>query len=145
MKTLEFSINIKAPKEKVWKILWEDKTYRKWTSVFSADSRAVTDWKEGSKVHFLNENNDGMFSIIEKNKPNEYMSIKHLGEIKDGKELPIDKFNGWYGSLENYTLKEKNGITTLTADLSTTDEFEAFLKEAFPKGFKIIKELSEEN
>lgn len=29
---------------------------------FSEGSKAVSDWKEGNKIHFLNENNDGMYS-----------------------------------------------------------------------------------
>lgn len=35
MKTLNFLIKIKASKEKVWNVLWDDETYRKWTSTFS--------------------------------------------------------------------------------------------------------------
>ena len=62
VKKIQFSIDINAPKEKVWHVLWNDAIYRKWTSVFSEGSKAVSDWKEGSKIHFLNENNYGMYS-----------------------------------------------------------------------------------
>lgn len=53
MEQLNFSIQIKAPKEMVWKALWEDKTNREWTAVFSEGSYAVSSWEEGSKVLFL--------------------------------------------------------------------------------------------
>ena len=53
MKTLNFSININAPKEKKWKTLWDDTTYRQWTRIFSEGSYAVSDWNEGSRVLFL--------------------------------------------------------------------------------------------
>jgi hypothetical protein len=33
--------------------MWDDSTYRQWTSAFSEGSHAVSDWKEGSKVLFL--------------------------------------------------------------------------------------------
>ena len=43
METLNFSININAPKEKVRKVLWDDSSYREWTSAFSEGSYAETD------------------------------------------------------------------------------------------------------
>src|SRR6188508_3009161 len=88
MKKANFTVKINAPKEKVWEVLWNDKTYREWTSVFSEGSYAVSDWKEGSKVQFLGPEGGGMFSKIAKLVPNEYMSFEHLGELKDGQEQP---------------------------------------------------------
>jgi len=41
MKKIQFSTEINAPKEKVWNVLWDDATYRKWVSVFSEGSKAV--------------------------------------------------------------------------------------------------------
>ena len=86
MDKMKFSTTINAPKEKVWKILWDDETYRKWTSVFSEGSYAQTDWKEGSKVLFLDGKGSGMVSKIETSRPNEFMSFLHLGVVKDGVE-----------------------------------------------------------
>ena len=42
MEKLHFSVNINASKEKVWQTLWDDTTYRKWTSAFSETSYAVS-------------------------------------------------------------------------------------------------------
>src|SRR5688572_26468739 len=87
MEKLNFSIDINAPREKVWKVLWDDSSYRKWTSVFMEGSCVETDnWKEGSKVLFLDGKGAGMVSKVAVNKPNEYMSFEHLGEVKDGVE-----------------------------------------------------------
>ncbi|AHE68160.1 hypothetical protein Loa_02623 [Legionella oakridgensis ATCC 33761 = DSM 21215] len=67
METLHFSININASKEKVWKILWGDKTFTDWTSVFAEGSYAVSDWMEGSRIQFIDpKSNHGMSSVIEK-------------------------------------------------------------------------------
>jgi len=44
METLEFKIRIKAPAEKVWSVLWNDETYKKWTRVFCEGSYTITDW-----------------------------------------------------------------------------------------------------
>ncbi len=72
MEKINFSISINAPKEKVWRTLWEDETYRKWTSVFSPTSYVDTDWKEGSKVLFLDGQDSGMVS---KMKPIDQMNL----------------------------------------------------------------------
>ena len=144
MEKMNFSISISAPKEKVWKTLWEDETYRKWTSVFSPTSYAETDWKEGSKVLFLDGNGSGMVSVIETLKPNDFMSFKHLGEVKDGVEdMESDKVKQWAGALENYTLKEGNGVTELLVDLDANDDFKGFFMETFPKALEQVKILSE--
>ncbi len=97
MQKLNFSININAPKEKVWKVLWDDATYREWTSAFSEGSYAVTDnWKEGSEVKFLDPKGSGMVSKVAANRPNEFMSFEHLGEVKDGVEdRSSEKIKEW--------------------------------------------------
>ena len=77
MKKLQFSIEINAPKEKVWDTLWQDENYRKWTSVFMEGSFAESDWKEGGKIHFLTPDRNGMFGIIEKLVPFEKMYFEN--------------------------------------------------------------------
>ncbi|HYG50215.1 MAG TPA: SRPBCC domain-containing protein [Flavobacteriales bacterium] len=141
MKTLHFNVKINAPKEKVWKTLWDDVTYRKWTSAFSEGSHAVSDWKEGSTVHFLDGKGAGMYSKIAKLVPNEFMSFSHQGEIKDGKEQPAN--SEWSGSHENYTLKEVNDSTELLVDLDSVGEFEQYFTEVFPKALANVKNLAE--
>ena len=145
MEKLNFSISIKAPKEKVWKILWDDDSYRKWTSVFSEGSYAVTDnWKEGTKVLFLAADGGGMVSTVAANRPNEYMSFKHMGEIKDGVEdISSEKVKGWSGALENYTLRETGGITTLSIEMDITAEYKDYFKKTWPKALEQVKILSE--
>lgn len=146
MEKLNFSIDINAPKEKVWKTLWDDATYRKWTSVFSEGSHAETDWKEGSKVLFLDEKGSGMVSKIEKIRPNEFISFQHLGEVKNRVEdTESDKVKGWAGAHENYTLKENNGTTELLVDMDMNEEYKDMFMKMFPKALQQVKELSENN
>ncbi len=146
MEKMNFSTNINAPKEKVWTTLWSDETYRKWTSVFSPTSYADTDWKEGSKVLFLDGQVSGMVSKIEVNRPNEFMSFLHLGEVKDGVEdTESDKVKGWAGAHENYTLKEVDGGTELLVELDVNEEFKDYMVKTFPKAMEQVKELCESN
>jgi hypothetical protein len=144
MEKLKFKIGINAPKGKVWDTLWNDRTYPEWTRAFSEGSRAKTDWKQGSKVHFLGAKDEGMYSIIDRVIPNELMSFKHLGVIKDGVELPNDEESKkWSGSNENYLLNEKNGKTELEVELDVTDEFKDYFSDTFPKALERVKDIAE--
>lgn len=145
LKKDQFTITIHASKEKVWKVLWDDETFRAWTSVFSEGSHAVSDWNEGSKILFLDGKGSGMNSLIAKKIPVDFMSFKHIGEVKNGVEQPMDeKTNSWSGSYENYTLKETNGSTELTVEMDTTDDYRDYFNETFPKALQKLKELAEE-
>lgn len=144
LKTLRFSEDIEASKEKVWEALWEDDNYRQWTSVFSEGSHAVSEWKEGSSILFLGPNGDGMYSRIAKLEPNNYLSFEHLGTVKDGKKQPEnDETKSWAGSKENYTLLESDKGTLLKVDIGVTEDYEDFFKETFPKALQKIKEIAE--
>jgi hypothetical protein len=144
MEKKEFTITINAPKEKIWEILWSDKSYREWTSVFAEGSTAETDWKKGSKALFTDGKGQGMVSTIVENIPNEFMSIKHLGEIKNGVEdTESEKVQQWAGAMENYTLKGSNGKTELTVDMDIAEEYMDYFITTWPKALDKIKELAE--
>ena len=145
MQKIHVSTSINAPKEKVWKVLWDDSSYRKWTSVFMEGSYAETDnWKEGSKVLFLDGKGSGMVSRVAANRPNEFMSFEHLGMVNDGKEdVSSEKVKEWAGALENYTLKETNGKTELSVDMDVSDEYKDYFIETMPKALEQVKSLSE--
>src|SRR5688500_16787006 len=100
MKKAHYLVEINAPKEKVWKILWSDDSYRDWTSVFCEGSCANSDWKEGSKILFLSGTGEGMYSVIDKNIPNQFMSFRHIGVVKNGIEQPLDdETKKWTGAM----------------------------------------------
>ena len=140
MTRLHYSVDIDAPRERVWTVLWDDKTYRDWTSAFMEGSHAVSDWKEGSKIQFLDPNNNGMVAIIEKKVANERMVFRHLAEIKEGKEQPEAS---WAGAHEEYTLKDNGrGGTTLIVDSDSAEEYKEIFEQAFPKALQRVKELA---
>jgi hypothetical protein len=146
MEKQQFKVVIGAPREKVWDVLWNDSSYREWTSVFSEGSKVETDWKKGSKVLFLDGKGDGMISMIAENVPNSFMSFKHMGTLIKGKEDTVNKeVQSWAGSEENYTLKSANGKTELTVDIDVTDDFKDYFKETFPKALDKVRELAEKN
>jgi hypothetical protein len=144
MEKIHFSIDIKAPIQKVWDTLWADETYRKWTTPFSEGSYAESDWKEGSKVLFLSPGGDGMLArIAEKREPN-YMGFEHLGMIHGGVEdTTSDKVKPWAGARENYTLSENNGQTTVAVDIDITDEYKEMFMKMWPLALDELKKLAE--
>jgi uncharacterized protein YndB with AHSA1/START domain len=146
MEKINFSISINAQKEKVWKTLWEDSSYRKWTRVFSEDSYAVTDWQEGSKVLFLDGKGSGMVSRIETKKPNEFMSFRHQGTVQNGVEdTESEEVKQWAGAHENYTLTETRGITELAVEVDVEKQFKDYFTQTMPKALEQVKELSEQD
>lgn len=155
MEKQEFRITIDAPREKVWKVLWSDDSYRAWTAPFSEGSHAVvesesgdaiiTDWKKGSKVLFLDAQGMGMVSKIDDAVPNELMSFKHLGIVKDGiEDTESEAVKGWAGAHENYYLKDVQGKTELQVELDIDEQHKEMFSDTFPKALQKVKELAEE-
>lgn len=139
-----YSASINAPKEKVWETLWSKGSYEAWTSIFAEGSTAVTDWQEGSKVLFTDGKGSGMVAKIAKRRENEYLSIEHLGMLKDGTEIMSGpEVESWSGAHENYTLKEENGVTKLDVDIDITDDMIAYFDETWPKALDKLKEIAE--
>jgi hypothetical protein len=143
MERKTFRIVIGASKEKVWDILWDDTTYRAWTAAFAEGSRAVTDWQKGSKVLFVDAKGDGMVAEIADSRPAEFMSIRHLGEIKDGVEDLDPKNQVWSGALENYSLQSLGDQTELRVDMDIAAEYADYFSETWPKALEAVKALAE--
>ncbi len=144
-KQLSLSIDINASKEKVWDVLLQDETYRKWTSVFCEGSYAEGSWNEGSKILFKTPQGDGMVSRIILNRPSEIISMEHYGILKNNiEDYESEDVKKWANSKETYKL-ESNGAnkTKLTIEVEIADEHYAWFKETWLKGLDIVKELSE--
>ncbi len=144
MEKRHYRIEIDAPAEKVWKVLWEKDTYTDWTGVFCEGSYVKSDFTERSRAHFLTPGGDGMYSTVEENKENSVMSFRHIGMLKNGEEMPLDEeTKRWSGAMETYRLHEAGGRTVLEVDLDITEEHVGYFDKAFPNGLQRVKELAE--
>ena len=148
MQKLNFSIVIDATKEKVWHTMLDDSTYRLWTEPFSPGSYYSGNWEKGSKILFIGPDEkgsvSGMVSRIKENIPDEYISIEHIGLLQNGKEdTTSDAAKKWVPAFENYTFKEKNGMTEVLVDLDMNEEYIDMFRDMWPKALNKLKELAE--
>jgi len=150
--TLHFSIDIRAPKDKVWRTMFADNSYREWTSAFCPGSYFDGSWALGSKILFLGPDPDpdakgvvgGMVSRIAENRLHEYMGIEHLGMVSNGVEdTQSDAVKDWAGARENYSFSESMGVTTLRVDTQTAPAYESMFNDSWPKALQKLKALSE--
>ena len=146
---MDFNIEINSTREKVWDVLFGEKTYPIWTTAFSEGSNVKTDWQKGSKALFVDASNRGMVSKIADNVPNEFMSIEHLGMYDNGVEdYESEHVKIWAGAKENYTLTDVDGKTHLHIYMEM-DESEAnkqmieMFNGMWPKALAKVKELAE--
>jgi hypothetical protein len=85
-----------------------------------------------------------MYSQIAKRVDNEIMNFTHIGNIKNGVELPQDETTeSWSGCTENYMLVDASGGTLLTVEMDMTEDFINYFNEKFPLALNIVKELAE--
>lgn len=144
MKDMQFTIQINATKEKVWKTLWQDGTFREWAGLIDPGTYMVGELREGNEVQFISaENGYGVTSLVDKVAENEFLRLKHRADTQDtGTKSREDE---WTGGQEEYTLTEENGVTTLTAVFGVPEKMEEYFNDAYPKAFARVKELAEQS
>lgn len=147
MEKLTFNTIINASREKVWKTMLEKNTYEEWTVSFQEGSTYEGNWEEGSEIKFTGPNEDGsisggMYALIEANRPYEFVSIKHLGEIKNGERQPWPLVDGQAG-YENYTFRDVDGGTEVIIDLIIPTEWKDMFEGMWPQALEKIKEVAE--
>ncbi|WP_026728859.1 SRPBCC family protein [Flavobacterium denitrificans] len=151
MQKLQFKKEINASAQKVYETMLglKDKaTYEYWVATFNPTSTFEGSWEKGSKIRFVgtdeNGKKAGMVSEIEENKPADFVSIRHYGFLDGDTEVTTgEQVEKWAGGHENYTFEENNGVTTVTVDMDTIDEYLDYFNSTYPKAMDKLKEISE--
>jgi hypothetical protein len=144
MKTLHFATIIHARREAVWDVMFAPETYRLWTAEFTEGSYFEGSWAKGARIRFMSPSGGGMTSIIAENRPCEFMSIKHLGYVKDGfDDTESESIRNWAPAFENYSLADADGSTELKVDIEITEEFEGYMARTWPKALTSLKGICE--
>jgi len=145
MKTLHYATVIDAPRKHVWDVMLGPETFKTWTAPFAEGSYFEGSWDKGQTIRFLIPDGSGMTSMIARNRPYEFLSIKHLGIVKDGiDDTESEAARSWAPAYENYTFADAGTGTELKIDVDAAPDFEAFMEDAWPKALEKLKALCEE-
>ena len=141
MQKMQFSIEIEAPREKVWQTLFDDKTFRDWGSIIDEGQYMVGELAEGNEVQFISSEGLGVTSFVEKLIPNEYIAFRQVADTMDsGKQ---ERKKEWTGGKESFELSEKNNSTNLAVNIDVPPGLEEIFKDRFPKALERVKILAE--
>jgi uncharacterized protein YndB with AHSA1/START domain len=144
VKTLRFSIDIRASRQAVWETMLAPDTYRLWTAEFAPGSYFEGSWDPGARIRFLVPSGQGMVAIVAESRPQEFLSLKHIGYVKDGVEdTDSEMVQSWAPSFENYSLSYAGLATQLRVDVDVTPEFEEYMSGVWPKALAKLKALCE--
>jgi hypothetical protein len=148
MRRLQFSIQIDVPRQTAWKTMLDDESYRVWTAAFSAGSYYTGDWSKGSRMLFLAPGESGklmgMISRVLENRPYEFISLQHIGLIRNGiEDTTSEAVKAWAGALENYTFTDVPGGTMIRVELDTEASFLKMFEDQWPKALRKLKEITE--
>jgi uncharacterized protein YndB with AHSA1/START domain len=146
--TLNFSIDIKAPVEKVYQTMLDAEGYKQWTAAFNSSSHFIGSWEKGADIQFLgcdaNGKMGGMVAKIKENIPNRFVSIRHYGMIENGEIITSGPMvDAWAGAHENYGFSEENGISTVKVSVDTEKSMDGYFYETYPKALDLLKEICE--
>lgn len=145
LKRLQWSVDIAAPAAKVYQMLVGPESYKQWTSAFGDGLYFEGSWRQGQRIRFLTSSGHGVTSEIAENRPNEFLSVRHLGYIDDDgvEDTSSDAILAWAPAYENYTFTATPQGTRLTVEQDITEDFES-MPEAWPKALATLKALCED-
>lgn len=127
---LHFRIEIDAPADAVWEHMLGDAGYRDWTAAFCEGSYFEGRWESGTDMRFLGPSGEGMRAHIDEARRPEYVSIRHLGELRAGQ---ADGASDWQGVFERYRLQATGGRTLLEVELTgVPDAYVEMMDTAWP-------------
>ena len=144
VKRIQFTENIAAPVRRVFDLMIDPTGYKTWTAAFAEGCYFEGSWARGKKIKFLAPSGDGMIAEIAEHRPNEFISIRHLGFMANGVEdTESEAARSWAHAYENYTFQASSTGTRLIVDLDVTDELEAYMVGTWPKALKKLKAICE--
>ncbi|MBZ8142456.1 ATPase [Rubrivivax gelatinosus] len=143
-KTVRFQIDIEAPVSTVFRTMLDPGCYRQWASAFAEGTYYEGEWRQGGRLRFLAPSGDGMLSEVAEHRPDECTSIRHLGMIAGGAEdTSSDMARAWASARETYRFVALPGGTRVEVEQDATEEFVAYLADAWPKALQQLKALCE--
>ncbi len=149
MPKLHLNIEINATPEKIWHSITNKESYKVWTSAFQGDSTFEGGWKKGDSMQFtaLNAHGEaeGIGSIIVESVFPKHLSIKHIGEIKNGVlDTTSEAVLAWAPAFENYTLSPiSENTTNFELEMDVMDEYFEMMRNMWLEALVLLKKVSE--
>ena len=144
VKRVQFSATIEASVDVVWATMLADKSYRQWTVPFMEGSYFEGSWDEGSRILFLAPSGDGMVAEVAEHRPQEFISIRHVGVIVDGVEdTESESVRAWAPAYENYTFVAVPEGTRVVVEQDIDENSEQSLGETWSGAFELLAQLCE--
>lgn len=145
IKRIQFSTIIEAPVALVWDVMLGEESYPLWTAAFGEGSYYEGSWSPGSRIKFLVPTGEGMVAEIAELRPNEFVSIRHLGFVADGVEdTSSEAVRAWAPAYENYTFGAVPEGTKLVVDQDVGEGEEATMRDLWARALALLKKLCEE-
>lgn len=140
-----FATTINATPKRVWDTILGKATYTDWTSAFAEGSYFEGSWEQGQQMRFLAPQGGGMAAVIAESRLHEFISIKHVGMVKENGEVDTesDEVKQWAPIFENYRLVPAGDATEVQVELDVAPEWEASMQVAWPKALSRLKALCE--
>lgn len=148
MQKLHFEILIHAKAQKVWDAVVLDSNYREWTTAFDPTCYFEGRWNKGDKILFLGltekGEKQGMVSEIAECRKYSFISIRHLGYLKDGKEdTSSEAIKAWAPSYEHYTFSELENATKFEVDMDVEEKYLEMFREMWPNALEKLRQVAE--
>lgn len=145
LQTLKFETLIEAPVEQVYQTMIDPADYRDWTTAFAEGSYYEGSWETGASIRFLASPGDGMLSEIAENRPNAFISIRHVGMLNKGVEdRSSDAVKAWAGAYENYRFEAVPQGTRLEVEMQITPDWAEQMQKMWPQALLRLKTICEE-
>lgn len=142
---MRHSIEINASKEKVWEVLWSDRTFRDWASIIDEGTYREGALQEGHEIHFISSvSGYGVASKVEDFILYKKVSLRQIADVKIDKDGVIEKRDQqWTGGIESYELEESNGKVTLSVTQDVPQELVEYFETKLPQALERVKVLAE--
>lgn len=150
MNNIRHSVNISASKEKVWEVLWSDKTLRDWAGIIDPGTYMTGELTEGGEINFIGNSEGGVSygvtNKVEKLIPNKYVLFARVADIVVDQNGQIsNRESQWTGGTEAYEITELDDSVILTNTQNVPDELLEYFNSKIPEALERIKALAESN
>lgn len=133
------TVEIDAPKSKVWDVITDTAKVNQWANAFSEGTYVETDWQPGSQVLWKDASGDaGANGRIMANNKDEKLHMQYYDDVNAAADAPLGEYH------EIFALNELGGKTVLTINAGPLPQMYYSKHEPlWTKAVEAIKQMAE--